>query len=162
MSDLLSFFLLFWLSTCFYSLWRGGGPERLVAALFLAAVPASMALLILPWRVREVHLGIAAVDLLMLVALLPVAWRANRLWPLAMAGLQGLQVVGHLLKLSEPTALPPILYWLTSAFWAYPMLALLLVAAIRHRARERTFGPEPSWTTSSRTFPQTPTPRSRD
>jgi hypothetical protein len=145
MSDLLSPFIAFWFLTCAYSLWRGGGPERFVATLFLLAVPASIAAFSLGWRHDGVNLGLVIVDVAMLAGLFPIAWAANRFWPLAITGMQIILVVGHVLKLAQPTGLPPLLYWLTSAFWAYPMLALLALGTIRHQARTKKLGSEPSW-----------------
>ncbi|MDB5680426.1 MAG: hypothetical protein JWO16_231, partial [Sphingomonas bacterium] len=77
-----------------------------------------------------------------------IALRANRYWPIGIAAMQVLQVVGHLLKLADPHMLP-LLYWLSSVVWAYPMLILLALGTVRHRNREKRLGPEPSWSSSS-------------
>ena len=84
----------------------------------------------------------------MLVLLLAIAFRANRYWPIGMAAMQVLQVVGHLLKLADPHMLP-LLYWISSVVWAYPMLILLGLGTVRHRNRVKRLGPEPSWSSSS-------------
>jgi hypothetical protein len=93
-------------------------------------------------------LGVFGLDVLMLVLLLAIAFRANRYWPIGVGAMQMLQVVGHLLKLADPGMLP-MLYWLSSVVWAYPMLLLLLLGTVRHRNREKRLGPEPSWSKSS-------------
>lgn len=145
MSQLLTPFTLIWLFSCSYAIWRGGAPERLVAGLFLLALPLTVLLYSLAPTRDGPSWGVLAVDMMLLAALLPIAWRANRLWPITMAGMQLILVLGHVLTLINPRSLPPILYWLTSAFWAYPMLALLVIATVRHRGRVRTIGHEQSW-----------------
>jgi cytochrome c-type biogenesis protein CcmH/NrfF len=84
----------------------------------------------------------------MLVLMLAIAFRANRYWPMGLAAMQMLQVFGHLIKLADPTMLH-VVYWISAVVWAYPMLLLLLLGAVRHRNRVKRTGPEPSWSNSS-------------
>lgn len=141
-------FLLLWLGVCSYALWRGGQPERSVAAIFLAAVPLGSAAYAAGYHWQGIELGIFGIDLAMLVLLLAIAFRANRYWPIGIAAMQVLQVVGHLLKLADPHMLP-LLYWISNVVWAYPMLILLALGTVRHRNRVKRLGPEPSWSNSS-------------
>lgn len=140
-------FLGLWLGVCGYALWRGGQPERLVAGMFLIAFPLG-SFINAKLRSEGIQWGSLSVDLALLVLLLMIALRANRYWPMGIVAMQLLQVMGHLLKLADPTMLP-LLYWLSSVVWAYPMLILLLLGAVRHRNRVRRLGPEPSWSNSS-------------
>lgn len=140
-------FLAFWIAACGYALWRGGAPERWVGAIFLLAFPASRLAYGLGWDWAGLTLGVLLVDLAMLVALVGIALRANRQWPIPMAAMQILQTVGHLLKLAEPSMLP-LLYWLSRVSWAYPMLLLLALATLRHANRERRLGAERPWSRS--------------
>ena len=142
-------FLVLWLGVCFYALWRGGQPERFVALSFLAAFLTGLLLNRLGYRWHDLQLGSFGVDAMLLLLLLVIAFRANRFWPIGMAAMQLLQVTGHLLKLADPRMLP-LLYWISSVMWAYPMLLLLWLGTIRHHNRVKRYGPERSWSGSSR------------
>ncbi|MEO5493026.1 MAG: hypothetical protein ABIR08_03250 [Sphingomonas sp.] len=140
-------FIVLWLGVCGYALWRGGQPERFVAIIFLVAAPLSSALYSGDsWQ--GMQFGIFAVDVVMFGVLLVVALRANRYWPIAIAAMQLLQIIGQLLKLADRD-MPHIIYWISAVVWAYPMLILLLLGTLRHRNREKRLGPEPSWSNSS-------------
>lgn len=140
-------FIALWLGVCAYALWRGGQPERLVAVMFLIAAPLSSAV----YSSRLWHgmqIGIFTVDVVMLGLLVMIALRANRYWPIGMAAMQVLQVVGQLLKLVDRD-MPILIYWIGAAVWAYPMLTLLLLGTLRHHNREKRLGPEQPWSSSS-------------
>lgn len=139
-------FFALWLGVCVYALWRGGQPERCVAVIFLIAAPLSSAVYSSSlWR--GMQLGIFAVDVAMLGLLLVIALRANRYWPIGMAAMQVLQVIGQLLKLADRD-MPIIIYWIGATVWAYPMLILLWLGTVRHHNREKRVGPEPPWSSS--------------
>ena len=150
-------FLLPWLGVCIYALWRGGRPEQCVALIFLSAFPAGLAINSIGYRWQGLQLGSFGIDLTMFALLLIIALRANRYWPMGIAAMQLLQVMGHLLKLADPRMMM-LLYWLSSVVWAYPMLVLLLLGTIRHRNREKLLGREASWSNSSRPPGSTTTP----
>ena len=152
-----SLFACLWLGSCVYALWRGGRPEQFVAIIFLVAVPLSLVAYIPdPWR--GVQWLILAIDTVMLVLMLAIAFRANRYWPMGMAAMQLLEVVGHLIKLTDPAMLH-VVYWISAVVWSYPMLILLWLGTIRHHNRVKRFGPEGSWSNSSnRSAAPTPTP----
>lgn len=120
-----------------------------MALLFIAAFALSVATSRLGYQWHGIELGIFGVDLALLALLLIIAFRANRYWPMGVAAMQVLQVVGHLLKLADPHMLP-LLYWISAVVWAYPMLLLLLLGTLRHYNREKRLGPEPSWSSSLR------------
>lgn len=141
-------FVAFWLACCLYAIAKGGGPERMVGILFLLAFPLSRLAFRTGWQVLGIPAGVLLVDLAMLIPLVLIALRANRQWPIPMAAMQLLQLMGHFLKLAEPSLLP-LLYWLSRIAWAYPMLVLLALGTLRHVARERRLGAEPSWSNSS-------------
>jgi uncharacterized membrane-anchored protein len=140
-------FLLPWLAVCGYAAWRGGQPERFVAIMFLIAFPLG-AFLNAKFRSQGIQIGSFSVDVAMLILLLAIALKANRYWPMGMVAMQLLEVVGHLLKLADPRMMP-LLYWISSVMWAYPMLILLALGTLRHRNRIRRLGPESSWSSSS-------------
>jgi hypothetical protein len=116
--------------------------------VFLLAFPASRLGFLTGWRFQGVAVGVLLVDLAMLAPLFWLALRANRQWPMPMAAMQALQVLGHLMKLAQPTILP-LLYWLDRVAWAYPMLVLLALGTLRHANRVRRLGAEPPWSSFS-------------
>lgn len=148
-------FLLLLFGVCAYALWRGGQPERLVAAVFLLGAVLSGFVQGPQWQWRGVEIGILTIDATMLVLLVWIALRADRYWPIAVAAMQVLQVVGHLLKLADPRMLP-LLYWISNVVWAYPMIAVLGLGTLRHRNRVKRSGAERHWSVSS---PRSPSPR---
>lgn len=151
-------FLAFWVAICGYALWRGGAPERLVGVIFLLAFPASRLAYATGWTFQGLAMGVFFVDVMMFIAMFWIAMNANRQWPIPMVAMQGLQVLGHFLKLSEPSMLP-LLYWLGRIAWSYPMLVLLALATLRHVNRERRLGAEPPWSRSyARSRAERPTP----
>jgi hypothetical protein len=140
-------FAFLWLGSCGYALWRGGQPERFVAIMFVVAVLLNWVIYIPnPWR--GVQWGILGVDTVMLILMLAIAFRANRYWPMGMAAMQLLEVVGHLIKLTDPAMLH-VVYWVSAVVWGYPMLLLLWLGTIRHHNRVKKFGPERPWSGSS-------------
>ena len=144
----LVFFTVFF-AACGYALWRGGAPERAVAAAFLVAGLATP-LLDLPevQRFYSVSVGVFAIDLLLLAALLAIALRADRFWPLLVVSLQAIIIIAHLVKFANPDLIRRA-YSMMIAVWSYPQLLLLVVGTVRHRRRLARNGTDGSWKTSS-------------
>src|SRR5688500_3237098 len=99
-------YYIFWavlLLTCGYALWRGRKYEQLSAIVFITA---SMASLAAHSPVHQRYLGVESSDLvidtLVLAALVAIALRSDRFWPLWAAGLQLTISMSHLLKLIRP------------------------------------------------------------
>jgi hypothetical protein len=130
-----------------YALWRGGGPERTVAILLVAAVEATILARPHGPLFTKVETGVLLVDAALFFGLLIIAVRAERFWPLWMTALQGISVAGHGAKAVNPHVIP-FTYAVLLAFWVYPMLALLAVATWRHHQRLKKYGTERSWTRS--------------
>lgn len=149
-SMILLAFLVATLLTCGFALIRGGAPERLIALTFLLGAVASILVSIhakpMPGGFQ---LGIFCVDVLMLVAIGGVMLKADRYWPIAVAALQFLSVLGHLIKLLDPNVVT-VLYWITNAFWAVPQIVILAIATVRHAHRARRPGGDPAWANPSR------------
>lgn len=127
-----------------YALIRGGPPERLVAiTLFIAAaVTATVAAGERPFHDRE--LGIMVVDLALFGAVLTVAMRAERFWPLWMAALLGFGVLLQGAYLAAPVAHRNI-YHTLSVLNVWPTQILLAVATYRHRKRLTANGRDKAW-----------------
>jgi hypothetical protein len=90
-----------------------------------------------------------AVDLLLLIGLCIVAIRANRWWPIPVAGCQLVAVLVHATKLLYPAMIPDS-YALLTTIWSWPMVALLAVGTWAHRRRVATGVFVPDWKPISR------------
>ncbi len=142
----LPFFLCLMAMCCGYALWRGGAPERWAAALqitaFALGVPVHFALDAVGYRSAIV--GTATIDVLLLIALTWLAWRSTRFWPLWIAGWQLAAIVAHFAKVLDPDMLAAG-YAIQAQIWAYPMLLLTAIGAVRHRRRVCAGLSDPSW-----------------
>jgi len=142
--------------SCGLAFWRGGGPERLVAALFLIAWLASIASNTpAPLRYHSVEIAFAVIDTVLLIGLLLVASRANRRWPSVAAGLQLLIVLAHAARAINPLQIA-VVYMIMTAVWPFLQLLLLLGGTVLHWRRTAVLGAVPSWSPSSRTRPAMP------
>ena len=134
---------------CAFALWRGGAPERIAAAGFLAAAAATrLAQRGATAMFHRLELDVLTIDLALLGLLVFLAFRANRMWPIWMVGFHGLTVGVHAAKAYDP-AIVPWIYGLAVGKLAYPMLILLIAATIRHQRRRTLYGTDPSWKPSS-------------
>lgn len=157
----MTFFLVFLglLSvTCLFALWRGGGPERAIAALFLVAWLASIATdSPVPVRYYGVELNYLVIDSLLLIGLLAVARHANRSWPTVATSLQALIVLAHVARAVNPHQLAYV-YMIMTAAWPFLQLLVLIVGTALHWRRTAIHGAEPSWTNFSTSVAPIATP----
>jgi hypothetical protein len=130
--------ILFWLlllASCGYALWRGRRYERIAALVFIAATVLSV-LGHSPLRLR--YVGIETVDVIVdtavLVAVVAIALASDRFWPLWVAGLQLVDSMSHLMKVIDAEIVPRV-YAAAERFWSYPILAILLLGALRQHRR---------------------------
>jgi uncharacterized membrane protein YfcA len=138
---------------CGYALWRGGGPERLAAAAMLAATAASALVRAhVDHRFMETEAGLLIVDGLLLLALVAIALRADRGWPLLLAGLHLVTVGAHAVKMIDPGMIR-VTYAVMLALWSYPMLIALAVGTHRHRMRLQRDGADRGWSLAPRYAP---------
>lgn len=114
--------------------WRlGGWEERVVASLYwLASLLTVLIIAPLEHRYVSVEWGVMMVDAALFVALTGVALRSTRFWPLWSAGLALTILFAHAAKLISEELVRS--YAAGIRFWVYPMLTLLAVGALRHRA----------------------------
>ena len=142
-------FLIVWLGCCAFALARGGAPERIAAAIFLAAALLSLAVEQPQGsRFDSVEVGVLVIDLAVLAGFLILSATANRFWPIWMAAMQGVQVLSHFAIAVNATIIPWA-YWNAQTLWSYPMLGLLALATLWHLRRVKACGVDPSWRTSS-------------
>ena len=134
---------------CLYAGFKGGGPERIGAAIFVVASILSAVVVSRPSaRFGSLEVGVFAVDATMLVALLVLALRAERFWPLWAIALHLIETAGHAVKAIDPSVIPKA-YAFVLAFWSYPMLALLVLGTWNHQRRLARNGVDKSWSTFS-------------
>lgn len=133
-------------ATCLaYVTFRGGRPER--AAILAQLTALLLSLFAISFRSISGHrlpVGLALVDVLLAISLGALALKANRLWPILLAGMQVATIFAHLAKLlSFP--LPPAGYVIFVQFWSWPMLAVTMFGTQRHHSRVKKFGAEQDW-----------------
>jgi hypothetical protein len=129
------FFWAFLAVTCGYALWRGRKYEQLSAVIFIVASVASV---IARSSGPERYFGVERSDLIIdssvMVAMLVIALRSDRFWPLWVAGLQLTISMSHLLKAIQPDLLP-LAYAAAERFWSFPTLIILFIGAWRQHQR---------------------------
>src|SRR5438128_172841 len=131
-----------------YAMLRGGAPERIGASvLLIGSALTFIAVSAPPIRYGRVEIGIFLVDAAALVAFIAIALRAERHWPLWVAGLQVVGTTAHAVKLVDPTIIRWAYAWVL-AFWSYPMLLLIASGTWNHQRRLARFGADKSWSSS--------------
>lgn len=113
----------------------GGFAERYAAGtMTIAAVatPAVGDLFNTHWHSPQP--GVLAVDVLLLLGLGWLALTSRRYWPMTLVCFQLLAVLTHPALWIDPFILP-FGYALMQGFWAYPMMAVVVIGAWRHRRR---------------------------
>ncbi|WP_114228549.1 MULTISPECIES: hypothetical protein [Sphingomonas] len=106
---------------------RGDREIRIAAIVCLCASALSTALINVE---TQIAVSVALIDLGMLAFFVALALTTHRFWPLWAAGLQLTTLMGHGLRLLQPSLLN-IAYAAAMRFWAYPILLILLAAALR-------------------------------
>ena len=129
--------------------WRwGGAPERWLSSAFLVTMVLPIYLLqwLFPARliddptfVYRMMLDVAAAGIFIGIAL-----RANRNYPLWIAGFQLVALGAYLVKAVAPVVSPLALVILIVGP-SYCQLLLLVIGFARHMRRERRFGPYRAW-----------------
>lgn len=123
----------------------GGKPERTAIVAQLAAFLLSMiAISFHSIPARQLPVGLALVDVFLAFVLTGLALRANRLWPIVLAGMQVATVFAHFARLLA-FPLPPAGYVIFIQLWAWPMLIVTAIGARNHRLRVERFGIEQDW-----------------
>jgi len=142
-------FLTLWLVVCGYAAVRGGAPERVASAALVSATISTIVCSYLLHPTSDqaystVEFWVAVTDLALLLALIALALFSTRFWPIVMASMHGCSVLGHLAKPLAPDILSKA-YYVTVAFWGYPIVILLGIATWRHRVRLRRYGVDYAW-----------------
>ncbi|WP_300973474.1 hypothetical protein [Sphingomonas sp. LHG3406-1] len=141
------FFLGLLVFSLSFAAWKGGGPERLAAAIYLAAtIASSMAGSdAAPGRgFRDLATPLLTVDVAMALALTALTVRANRLWLIAASACQWIAVLAHIVRAIQPNIIPTS-YAFLAMIWSWPMVGLLLGGTVAYRRRLTAGVPVPDW-----------------
>jgi hypothetical protein len=137
------------LACTLYAFAAGGTPERIGAAAYaLACIASHLVYSAPPIKFRSVEVGVLIVDIIVFVAFIVLALRANRYWPIWVSGLLGLGVLAHLARWAGSGTMPWA-YQMVLVIWSYPILALMALGTFNHQRRLTRFGSDPSWSSSS-------------
>jgi hypothetical protein len=140
----------FWLSLLLvvgWSIRMGGGPERAVAIVFLVGGIFSRVAIAHPHKFDHVEVGLAVIDLGVLIGSWLISMYANRWWPLPLTATQVVACLAHVCRAADATV-SPASYSRMEAFSAWPMVILLIAGTLAHRRRSRAIGVDPSWSKS--------------
>ncbi|OZA94733.1 hypothetical protein U4960_02050 [Altererythrobacter sp. H2] len=126
---------------------RGGGPEKACAWAFVGMFVADRLyhLLVTPAIELETVDGWHfALDIAVLAAIVPIALRANRLYPMGLAACQLIAVNAHIARDSF-TQITPIAYSILVVAPSYLQLVILACGIGAHVQRQRRHGPYRDW-----------------
>lgn len=142
-------FLILMLVAIGYSLRRGGGPERAMAWIAATMIASDQALhLLVPPEYASLDLGHLAIDLFGAASTMLLALIAFRFWPMIMAALHILPLLGHLSRYFD-MALHPVAYLTMQVATSWLVAPLLIIATWRHQQRLRQNGSDQPWRGSS-------------
>jgi hypothetical protein len=130
----------------FYAWRRGGPPERLAAKIVIIwiMVDVTYHLLFGPSGFIEVDPAHLVIDGAELVAIIWLALRANRVWPVWAAAAQVMTFSGHIVALIDRGGFDRA-YWAMTQLPPFIQLLALVCGAAFHYRRFRRIGPYRSW-----------------
>lgn len=132
-----------------YSWLRGGPPEQLAACAWaIASLLSTAAVLLHLGGYETLQFGVFSVDVVLLVFLVCLSLKADRVWPLWITGFHLVGVMTHVAKALE-SDLHPWAYAVGQAGGGYLIMGTITAGAARHARRTRRNGPERSWRTFS-------------
>ena len=115
-----------------YALWKGGKDERRGALTILAGTLSSMVVAEFGPEWNGPEIGVMTVDALALVALVAIAYRSEKYWPIWAAASQFVAVLTHWVIILNP-AIVKTVYATAQPFWIFPILAALAVGTRAHQ-----------------------------
>ncbi|WP_235211938.1 hypothetical protein [Sphingopyxis sp. LC81] len=143
-------FLAFLAVAVGYAAWRGGGPERAMAAIAVTMVGLDQLLhAFVPPNFASLDTGHLAIDLFGAAATVTLALFAHRFWPMCIAVLHLVPLLAHTSRIID-VALHPAAYLAMQVATSWPVPAILILATWRHQRRLARGDNEPSWQISSR------------
>lgn len=146
----IALFLAFLAIAVGYAAWKGGGPERVMAAIAVAMVGSDQLLhLFAPPSFATLDTGHLVIDLFGAASTVTLAMFAHRFWPMCIAVLHLVPLLAHSSRLID-MALHPAAYLAMQVATSWPVPAILILATWRHQHRLARGENEPSWQISSR------------
>jgi hypothetical protein len=143
-------FLAFLAIAVGYAAWKGGGPERVMAAIAAAMVGLDQLLhLFVPTNFATVDTGHLVIDLFGAASTVALALFAHRFWPMCIAVFHLVPLLAHMSRLFD-MALHPAAYLTMQVATSWPVPAILILATWRHQRRLARGINEPSWLNSWR------------
>ena len=135
------------------SLWKGAEPEKLLSGGLVGMILADLAYHALVGSVSYARLDIghALQDFLFFGFTWAIALRANRTYPLWIAGAQLISVTSHLYRLAF-VHIHPVVYAVMMRLPFYVNVVALIWGLQAHLSRTRRIGSYPSWRGSSGRF----------
>lgn len=125
-------YYIFLVACCGYAIFRGSRSEYFGAAIMIVGSLSTLAIGRLfgsSWT--RVEVGIFAIDVVALFALIYLALKSNRFWPMWASAFQLLAVTIHTAMVVAPQ-ITPWAFATGAAFWAYPMLLALAIGSYEH------------------------------
>lgn len=117
-------------ATCLLAWRRGRAEEWIGAGIMLAGSVATFwAHSVRGPESASIQFNLFLVDLLVLCGFVVLVLKSDRFWPLWACGIHLVSVATHLVMLFYPTVLPQA-YRVVLGFWAYPMMAAIVVGAL--------------------------------
>lgn len=130
---------------------KGGQPEKACAATFLGMAAGDRlyhALITRAYELETVDLWHFGLDIAVLAALIPIALRANRLYPMLLAAFQIIAVNAHIAR-DAFTQITPFAYAVMYIMPSYAQLIILACGVGAHVRRHDRFGPYRDWRSSA-------------
>lgn len=132
------------------ALWRGAGPERQSALVFIGMFAFDRFYHLLFGRGEfflGADLGHILIDSIALVAFVLIALRANRVYPIWLASFQLLTIVSHVVRAISP-AIEHGAYAILVHAPSYLEVAVFGLGTLLHIKRQAKYGPYRSWQNS--------------
>ena len=139
------------LSLILIALWRGAGPERWSAAVFIGmfVLDRFYHFVLGPGaHYGTIDLGHFCIDLIATIAFVAIALRANRIYPLCLAALQVVAVISHVVR-AISVAVAGGAYSILMIAPSYLQIAVFGGGLCLHLRRSQKFPHYPSWLVSS-------------
>jgi hypothetical protein len=128
-----------------YALRKGGQPERAVAIVFLLmTISDPFVHALTPIQYTQLDPGHFVIDLAGWIALLAIALRARRFWPLWVSSFQTVSLVAHVVRLLD-YSIHPVAYGVMQVAGSYPLVILLMIGTFNHQQRFAENGNDPHW-----------------
>lgn len=125
--------------------WRFGGRSERWGALILVlgTIATSIVQRFTPFDWRTHRGALIAVDVAVLAALLVLALRSRRFWPIWATAFHLIGLSSHGTSYVLPRGVMQA-YVIFQGFWAYPIMVCIVVGALSHRPAARRRDPRPS------------------